>query len=81
MRADHDGTQREVLVTSSLFAPEGMAVDYRGETLYWADSRLDRIEAMSLRDKQPRYRRVITETSDADMLRHPRGLALDEQLG
>ena len=81
MRANSNGAEREEVVTSSLFAPEGIAVDYHGEILYWADSKLNRIEAISLRDGQPRYRRVIVETSNSGMVRHPRGLALDESLG
>ena len=67
-------------MSSSLFAPEGIAVDYHEHTLFWADTILDRVEAMSLRDGLPGLRRVMAETS-VNPLRHPRGLALDEMQG
>lgn len=39
-----DGTDRTVVINSSLVWPNGLAVDRLERRLYWADAELDRIE-------------------------------------
>jgi len=39
-----DGTDRKVVVDSSLVWPNGLAIDRLEHRLYWADAELDRIE-------------------------------------
>lgn len=43
-RADLDGTERVVLVNTSLGWPNGLALDYHQRTIYWGDAKTDRIE-------------------------------------
>lgn len=43
-RADLDGTERVVLVNTSLGWPNGLALDYQQRTIYWGDAKTDRIE-------------------------------------
>ena len=39
-----DGTDRRVVINSSLVWPNGLAIDPLERRLYWADAELDRIE-------------------------------------
>jgi len=39
-----DGTDRNVVISSSLVWPNGLAIDRLEHRLYWADAQLDRIE-------------------------------------
>ena len=43
-----DGTARSAIVTTELGWPNGLAIDYDGHRLYWADAQLDRIETADL---------------------------------
>lgn len=43
-----DGSGRVAIVTSELGWPNGLAIDYEGQRLYWADAQLDRIETSDL---------------------------------
>nr|XP_039248720.1 low-density lipoprotein receptor-related protein 5-like [Styela clava] len=43
-----DGTDRHILVNGSLMWPNGLAIDYARNFLYWVDAGLDRIEAIQL---------------------------------
>lgn len=43
-----DGSNRVAIVTSELGWPNGLAIDYEGQRLYWADAQLDRIETSDL---------------------------------
>lgn len=43
-RANLDGTDRVVLLNSSLGWPNGLAIDYVAEKLYWGDAKTDKIE-------------------------------------
>jgi hypothetical protein len=43
-----DGSHRVAIVTSELGWPNGLAIDYEGQRLYWADAQLDRIETSDL---------------------------------
>ncbi|XP_036361362.1 low-density lipoprotein receptor-related protein 2-like [Octopus sinensis] len=54
------GNQRSVLVSSDLGDPDGLAIDYTYEKLYWADTLKNQIERISL---DGRYRDVIVTTT------------------
>lgn len=43
-RANLDGTDRMVLLNSSLGWPNGLAIDYSAGKLYWGDAKTDKIE-------------------------------------
>lgn len=43
-RAHLDGTERLVLINSSLGWPNGLAIDYAAGKLYWGDAKTDKIE-------------------------------------
>lgn len=43
-RANLDGTERLVLLNSSLGWPNGLAIDYAAGKLYWGDAKTDKIE-------------------------------------
>ncbi len=40
-----DGSARTVLHTTDLQTPRALAIDYTSQTLYWADSTLNRLES------------------------------------
>lgn len=46
-RADLDGTERVVMVNTSLGWPNGLALDYHERKIYWGDAKTDRIEVGS----------------------------------
>jgi len=43
-RAHLDGTERLVLINSSLGWPNGLAIDHAAGKLYWGDAKTDKIE-------------------------------------
>ena len=43
-RANLDGSDRVAIVTTDLGYPNGLALDYESNRLYWCDAKLDRIE-------------------------------------
>lgn len=43
-RANLDGSDRMVLINMSLHWPNGLALDYDEQKLYWSDAHTDRIE-------------------------------------
>ena len=47
-RARLDGSHRVTLVNTSIVWPNGIAIDYLGSKIYWADAKLDKIEVMNL---------------------------------
>ena len=47
-RADLDGSNRKVLVNSSLRWPNGIAIDYVERKLYWGDAGTDEISCVNL---------------------------------
>ena len=53
-----DGVQRLVIADKSLFWPNGLAIDYAGGRIYWADAKHHVIESASL-DGQDR--KIIIE--------------------
>ena len=44
-KASMDGSDRQVVHDTNLVLPNGLAIDYQSQTLYWADASLDRIES------------------------------------
>lgn len=40
-----DGKSRHVIISSNLVWPNGLAIDYASQSLYWADAMFDRIES------------------------------------
>lgn len=69
-----NGSGVEAVIEFGLDYPEGMAVDWMGRNIYWADTGTNRIEVARL-DGQ--YRRVLV-CKDLD---NPRSLALDPAKG
>lgn len=55
-------------------APDGIAVDWIADNLYWTDADRDRIEVARL---DGRYRRVLISTG----MKQPRGIELVPQKG
>ena len=47
-RASMDGNNREVLIDTDLVWPNGLAIDYQLQRLYWTDAFTDRIEYSSV---------------------------------
>lgn len=43
-RADLDGTERVIMVNTSLGWPNGLALDYQERRIYWGDAKTDKIE-------------------------------------
>lgn len=64
------GAEPEVIISSGLISPEGIAIDYRHRTMYWTDSGHDKIEKADL-DGQ--HRRVLFDTD----LVNPRAIVVD----
>lgn len=73
-RAFMNGSGVEAVIEFGLDYPEGMAVDWMGRNIYWADTGTNRIEVARL-DGQ--YRQVLV-CKDLD---NPRSLALDPAKG
>lgn len=74
-RASMDGTSRTVLHTEDLVWPNGLALDYPEQRLYWADAFLDKIEYSNADGTG----RQVLETA-ADGLVHPFDLTIAETL-
>ena len=73
-RINPDGTENYPLVTSQVFNPDGIAVDYFGRNLFWTDTITDRIEVTKLDGSH----RKILLSHDLD---EPRDLSLDLKRG
>ncbi|XP_057653327.1 protein cueball [Diorhabda carinulata] len=70
-----DNSHHQILVDDTIMTPVGLAIDYKEQRLYWADSRIGtvagRIESISLDGKD---RKLIAERTTME----PFGLAVDE---
>ena len=64
----------EVVVSTGLISPDGLAVDWIGRKLYWTDSGIKRIEVSDL---DGRMRKVLFW----DLLDQPRAIVLYPQRG
>ena len=69
-RAGMDGSERQAIVTGNLVWPNGLTIDQTTNRLYWADAKLDKIEASDLTGGN---RQLIL--SSANNI-HPFGLAV-----
>ncbi|CAH1102545.1 unnamed protein product [Psylliodes chrysocephalus] len=73
MRLDHTG--HETLVSNTIMTPVGLAIDYKDQRLYWADSRIGaaagRIESIALDGTD---RKLVIERNAME----PYGLAIGE---
>lgn len=72
-RADLDGTERLVLVNTSLGWPNGLALDYQERRIYWGDAKTDKIEVGTGPRLHTPQNRTETRTSRAQvfLLRAP----------
>ena len=73
-RAFINGSQTEVIVDVGVTYPDGLAVDWVADNIYWTDSFLERIECSRL---DGRYRKTLIWKN----LTEPHSLALDPGMG
>jgi low density lipoprotein receptor-related protein 5/6 len=69
-KSSMDGRNRSVIHNTSLVWPNGLALDFQNQVLYWADAFLDKLESSNVDGSNRRI--IITFTADL----HPFGLAL-----
>ena len=73
-RAFINGSQAEVVIDVDLIWPDGLAVDWVANNIYWTDAHLERIECSRL---DGRYRKTLIWNG----LNEPHSLALDPRKG
>ena len=66
-KASMDGTSRTVIHSTGLVWPNGLALDYTTQTLYWVDASLDRMESSDVNG----FNRRVLITAGID---HPYGI-------
>ncbi|VDN31662.1 unnamed protein product [Gongylonema pulchrum] len=71
-RSKLDGSERKQLISRSIHWPNGLALDYANEWLYWCDAYYDKIERVRFNGAE---RQVILQ---GRALNHPYGLAFHE---
>ncbi|XP_074657329.1 uncharacterized protein LOC141910536 [Tubulanus polymorphus] len=71
MTSSMSGGVAEAIIKTQISEPSGVALDHSGETLYWCDRKLSKIESYDIASKQ---RLILYRNSDAQ----PYGLALIE---
>lgn len=71
---DKPNAKEEILHSTTVQSPDGLAVDWIGRNLYWCDKGKDTIEVSKLNGK---YRRVLVRSG----LEEPRAIALDPYEG
>ncbi|XP_043929607.1 low-density lipoprotein receptor-related protein 1B, partial [Protopterus annectens] len=64
----------EIIIQHGLATPEGLAVDWIANNIYWIDSNLDQIEVAKLDG-------TMRTTLIAGSMEHPRAIALDPRFG
>uniref|UniRef100_A0A8D0BRW1 Nidogen 2 n=1 Tax=Salvator merianae TaxID=96440 RepID=A0A8D0BRW1_SALMN len=64
------GAEPEIIISSGLISPEGLAIDHLRRTMFWTDSVLDKIESAGLDGTE---RRVLFATD----LVNPRAITVD----
>lgn len=79
-RAYMNGSSVEHVIEFGLDYPEGMAIDWMGRNIYWADTGTNRIEVARL-DGQHRQVLVCKDLDNPRLLDNPRSLALDPAHG
>lgn len=70
-----DGRGRTVLINTNLVWPNGLAIDYETQIIYWADANLDKIEYSNTDGSG----RTLLETGATGLL-HPYALTIDGDL-
>lgn len=75
-----NGSSVEHVIEFGLDYPEGMAIDWMGRNIYWADTGTNRIEVARL-DGQYRQVLVSKDLDNPHLLDNPRSLALDPANG
>ena len=70
-KADMSGKQRAVLVSSSLYWPNGLTLYKEKNRLYWVDASYDKLEYLDLNNNNR-----VTLISSSSVLPHPFGLTL-----
>ncbi|XP_075049415.1 nidogen-2 [Mixophyes fleayi] len=68
------GAEPEVIISTDLMSPEGLAIDYLRRTMYWTDSGTDKIESARLDGSD---RKTLFDTN----LVNPRAIAIDSVRG
>ncbi|XP_053386538.1 low-density lipoprotein receptor-related protein 1-like isoform X2 [Mercenaria mercenaria] len=77
LNATEDSSEKaEVLHSSTVLNPDGMAVDWIGRNLYWCDRNTDTVEVSKLHGT---YRKILIK--DKSFLREPRALQLFPKYG
>ena len=74
-KAGMDGQGRTVIIDTELIWPNGLALDYDTQILYWADANLDKIEYASIDGSG----RTLLETGETGLL-HPYALTIHGDL-
>ena len=74
-KAGMDGQGRVAIIDTDLIWPNGLALDYDTQTLYWADANLDKIEYATVDGSG----RTLLETSETGLL-HPYSLTIHGDL-
>ncbi|CAI8033001.1 Low-density lipoprotein receptor-related protein 6, partial [Geodia barretti] len=74
-KAGMDGLGRTVIIDTELIWPNGLALDYDTQILYWADANLDKIEYASVDGSG----RTLLETGETGLL-HPYALTIHGDL-
>ena len=57
-RAGLDGSERVILVNTSIAWPNGITIDFQEDKIYWVDAKLDKIEVMDMDGKN---RKVVLD--------------------
>lgn len=65
-----DGKERKMLITKDIHWPNGLAIDYENDWLYWCDAYYDKIERVRFNGAD---RKIIKYGND---LNHPYGIAV-----
>lgn len=66
-RASMDGRDREVWVDTKLQWPNGLSIDKQTKRVYWCDAYTDRIEGVSITNKNERVRKCTRINSVFDV--------------
>jgi low density lipoprotein receptor-related protein 5/6 len=74
MASDFDGSNQEEFIKGNISTPDGIAVDWIANNIYWTDTGTDKIEVAKLTGK---YRKVIISSG----LDEPRALCLFPKKG
>ncbi|KAL6483428.1 hypothetical protein MHYP_G00083000 [Metynnis hypsauchen] len=68
-----DGTERDIIVKDGIHTVEGVAVDWMGQNLYWADDGLEKTINVAKLEKASQTRKTLIEGK----MTHPRAIVVD----